>query len=46
MENKKPVMIVIAGPNGSGKTSVTESLLRHEWAKDCEYINPDSLAVV
>lgn len=41
---KKPVMIVIAGPNGSGKTSITESLLRQHWLKDCEYINPDNIA--
>ena len=24
-------MIVIAGPNGSGKTSVTQKFLHHEW---------------
>lgn len=27
LENKKPVLIVIAGPNGSGKTSVTSKIL-------------------
>ena len=26
-------MIVIAGPNGSGKTSVTQKFLHHEWAE-------------
>ena len=25
----KPVLIVIAGPNGSGKTSVTSKILHH-----------------
>ena len=35
---------IFAGPNGSGKTSITESLLRHQWLKDCEYINPDNIA--
>ena len=37
-------MIVIAGPNGSGKTTVTEQILRHEWMEDAIYINPDIVA--
>ena len=37
-------MIVIAGPNGSGKTTVTEQILRHEWMEDAVYINPDIVA--
>jgi len=41
---KKPILIVVAGPNGSGKTTVTEKLLRHEWMEDCVYINPDFIA--
>ena len=40
----KPVLIVIAGPNGSGKTSVTSKILHHEWMEDCVYINPDIVA--
>lgn len=45
MENShKPVLIVIAGPNGSGKTTVTEQILRHEWMEDAVYINPDIVA--
>lgn len=32
-------MIVIAGPNGSGKTSVTQKFLLHEWAEGTLYIN-------
>ena len=40
----RPVLIVIAGPNGSGKTSVTSKLLHHEWLEDSEYINPDNVA--
>lgn len=40
----KPVLIVIAGPNGSGKTSVTCKILHHEWLEDSEYINPDNVA--
>ena len=44
VSNHKPVMIVIAGPNGSGKTTVTEQILRHEWMEDAVYINPDIVA--
>ena len=42
--NEKPVLIVIAGPNGSGKTSVTSKILQHEWMEDSVYINPDIVA--
>lgn len=42
--NKKPEMIIIAGPNGSGKTSVTQKFLHHEWADNAIYINPDDVA--
>ena len=41
---RKPVLIVIAGPNGSGKTSTTRLVIKHEWAESCEYINPDEIA--
>ena len=37
VSNHKPVLIVIAGPNGSGKTTVTEQILRHEWMGDAIY---------
>jgi len=37
-------MIVVAGPNGSGKTSLTSQLLLHEWLQNCVYINPDEIA--
>ena len=40
----RPLLIVIAGPNGSGKTSVTSRLLKHEWVEDSVYINPDIVA--
>ncbi len=41
---KKPVLIIIAGPNGSGKTSITSKILQHEWVENCIYINPDNIA--
>ena len=41
---ESPKLIVIAGPNGSGKTTITEQLLAHEWGDDCVYINPDNIA--
>ena len=40
----RPVLIVIAGPNGSGKTTITSKILRHEWLEDALYINPDQVA--
>ncbi|MDR2497226.1 MAG: zeta toxin family protein [Tannerellaceae bacterium] len=40
----RPKLLVIAGPNGSGKTSVTGKLLQHEWIEGCEYVNPDVIA--
>lgn len=44
MGQNKPKLIVIAGPNGSGKTSVTSQILKHEWVEGCIYINPDNIA--
>lgn len=43
-ELHKPELIVIAGPNGSGKTSVTRKFLHYEWAVGTVYINPDEVA--
>ena len=37
-------MVVIAGPNGTGKTSFTHQVLEHKWLEGCEYINPDDIA--
>ena len=44
MTDHRPVLIVIAGPNGSGKTTVTSIILKHEWLEDSVYINPDQVA--
>lgn len=35
---------MIGGPNGSGKTSLTNKVLQHDWVEDCIYINPDNIA--
>ena len=43
-EIHKPVLIVIAGPNGSGKTTITSKILHHEWLEQAVYINPDFIA--
>jgi len=41
---EKPKLLIVAGPNGSGKTSVTDKILKHDWVEGCEYINPDNIA--
>jgi uridine kinase len=28
---ERPRLIIVAGSNGSGKTTITEKLLMHEW---------------
>ena len=44
MADTQPRLIVVAGPNGSGKTPITEQLLRHTRMDGCEYVNPDNIA--
>lgn len=44
MTDIKPTLCVVAGPNGSGKTTTTTQLLNNEWATDSVYINPDNIA--
>ncbi len=44
MNIEQPKLIIIAGPNGSGKTSVTGKILEHKWIENCVYINPDNIA--
>ena len=41
---QKPRLLVIAGPIGAGKTTVTERGVAHEWFAGCQYINPDFIA--
>jgi len=44
MEQDLPRLVVVAGPNGGGKTSITEQLLAHSWMGGCVYVNPDVIA--
>lgn len=44
MSEHLPELIIIAGPNGSGKTSITKRFLQHTWANGTIYINPDNVA--
>ena len=40
----RPTLCIVAGPNGSGKTTTTIQLLANEWSDGCLYINPDNIA--
>ena len=40
----RPVVVVIAGPNGSGKTGLSENLLSDDWFPAESWINPDVIA--
>ncbi len=40
----RPTLLVIAGPNGSGKTTVTVRLRADHWSDGVEYLNPDDIA--
>jgi len=42
--SRRPTLCVVAGPNGSGKTSTTIQLLQNEWTETSLYINPDNIA--
>ena len=44
MTERKPTLCVVAGPNGSGKTTTTMQLLNDEWTSESVYINPDNIA--
>ncbi|HMB16645.1 MAG TPA: zeta toxin family protein [Pelovirga sp.] len=46
LSTHQPVIVVVAGPNGSGKTSLTQDLRLHQWVtgEGCIYVNPDDIA--
>ncbi len=39
-----PVLLIIAGPNGSGKTTITARLRADHWSEGVEYLNADDIA--
>ena len=41
---RRPELVVIAGPNGSGKTTISRRLLQHAWGRECLFLNPDEIA--
>ena len=41
---RQPVLIVLAGPNGSGKTTFATQLTQHKWGEGCLFLNADELA--
>lgn len=43
-DGHKPVLIIIAGSNGSGKASVIKRFLYHEWGEGTTYINSNEVA--
>lgn len=43
-EHACPNLIILAGPNGSGKTTFAAQILQHNWGRDCININADDIA--
>ena len=40
----QPRLIILAGPNGSGKTTFATQLMEHQWGQGCRFLNADELA--
>ncbi len=45
MANTAPTFTMIAGPNGSGKTSLVQDLAAQGWLDEADHINPDHIAL-
>lgn len=43
-EARQPNLLILAGPNGSGKTTFAALLQEHDWGRSCVNINADALA--
>ena len=41
-----PVLLIIAGPNGSGKTTITARLRADHWSDGVEYLNADDIELL
>ena len=44
MNETKPLLIILAGPNGSGKTTIARAIENMGYTKNCTHINPDNIA--
>lgn len=44
MANTSPTITLIAGPNESGKTRLSETLISDAWIPANAYVNPDHIA--
>lgn len=44
MKEVYPRLIILAGPNGSGKTTFSTNLATHPWGAGCRILNADDLA--
>ena len=42
--SRSPRLIILAGPNGSGKTTFASNLAQHEWGRGCRFLNADEVA--
>lgn len=41
---RSPRLIILAGPNGSGKTTFAANLAQHTWGQGCRFLNADEIA--
>ena len=41
---RSPRLIILAGPNGSGKTTFAANLAQHAWGQGCRFLNADEMA--
>lgn len=42
--DRSPRLIILAGPNGSGKTTFAAQLSDHPWGENCRILNADEMA--
>jgi predicted ABC-type ATPase len=44
VKSAKPVLTLVAGPNGSGKTRLSLELIAEDWIEESTYVNADQIA--